>query len=53
METSDVQTAQRVTYKLLCSLLHNVQHGPNSVTLLQAFLVTLELISEVFDNQPL
>lgn len=39
-------------YKLFGALLHYVKHVPNSVTLLQTLLVTLELISEVLDNEP-
>jgi len=39
-------------HQLLCSLLHNIKHIPDAVTLLEAVLVTFEFISEVFDNQP-
>ena len=42
----------KMPHQLLCSLLHDIKHVPDAVTLLQALLMTFKFISEVFDNQP-
>lgn len=40
-------------YQFLGPILHGVKHIPDTVALLQALLMALELISEVLDNKPL
>ena len=50
--TLHVQLQVELPHQLLCSLLHDIKHIPDAVTLLQALLMTFEFISEVFDNQP-
>jgi len=50
--TLHVQLHGELPHQLLCSLLHDIKHIPDAMTLLQALLMTFEFISEVFDNQP-
>ena len=52
MHGGSLTVQQLQAYQLAGSLLHGIKHASDAVTLLQALLVTLELIPEILDNEP-